>query len=93
MWRDKRASKPNIAVSTYAKKEEVEGTNKRRKVTRNPRMIHEYNNSMNGCDRGDQMISYYNTFNRKTVKWGKQMFAWCFEVTHKFIHHILLYER
>lgn len=56
-----------------AKKEEVEITNKGGKVT--TRMIHEYNNSMNGRDRGDQMISDYNTFSRKTAKWWKRMFA------------------
>ena len=36
---------------------------------------------MNGCDRMDQMLSYYNTFNRKTIKWWKRMFMWCFEVS------------
>lgn len=54
-----------------AKKEEVKVTNKGGKVT--TIMIHEYNNSMNGRDRGD--ISYYNTFSRKTAKWWKRMFA------------------
>ena len=36
---------------------------------------------MNGCDRMDQMISYYNIFNRKAVKWWKRLFMWCFEVS------------
>ena len=57
MWRDKKASKPVIAVSTYAKKKEVEVTNKRGQVTTKPKMINGYNSSMNGCDRGDQMVS------------------------------------
>ena len=74
MGRDKKASKPVIAVSTYTKKEEVEVSNKCGKVTTKPRMIYEYNNSMNGCDRRDQMISYYNIFNKKTVKWWNRMF-------------------
>ena len=35
---------------------------------------------MNGCDRIDQMLSYYNIFNRKTVKWWKRIFVWSLEV-------------
>ena len=41
MWRDKKASKPVIAVSTYTKKKEVEVTNKRGQVTTKPKMINE----------------------------------------------------
>ena len=89
MQSDKKASKPVIAVSTCAKKEEVEVTNKCGKVTAKPRMIYEYNNSMNGSDRGDQMTSYYNIFNKKTMKLWKRMFAWCFEVTQ--VNSFILY--
>ena len=89
MGRDKKASKPVIAVSTYTKKEEVEVSNKCGKVTTKPRMIYEYSNSMNGCDRRDQMISYYNIFNKKTVKWWNRMFAWCFELTQ--VNSFILY--
>ena len=35
---------------------------------------------MNGCDRIDQMLSYYNIFNRKTVKWWKRIFVCSLEV-------------
>ena len=86
MQRDKKASKPVIAVSTYTKKEEVEVTSKCGKVTTKPRMIYEYNNSMNGSDRGDQMTKI---FNKKTMKWWERMFAWCFEVTQ--VNSFILY--
>ena len=56
MLRDETANKPAIVVSTYTKKKEVKVTNKRRKVTTKPRMIHEDNNSINKCDRGDRMV-------------------------------------
>ena len=81
MWKDKKARKPVIAVSTYSIKGESEIANKRGTVTTKPFIVNEYNNSMNGCDRMDQMISYYNVFNRKTIKWWKRLFMWCFEVS------------
>ena len=46
-------------ILTYAKKEEVEVTNKRAKS----RLIYEYNNFINGRYRREQIISYLNTFN------------------------------
>ena len=67
-------------MSRHSVKGESEIINKRGIVTTKPNIIHEYNNSMNGCDRMDQMISYY-VFNKKTIKWWKRMFMWCFEVT------------
>ena len=81
MWKDKKAKKPVIVVSTHSIKGESEITNKRGIVTTKPNIIHEYNNSMDGCDRMDEMISYYNVFNRKTMKWWKRMFMRCFEVS------------
>ena len=36
-----------------------------------PKLVHEYNQNMNGVDHLDQMLSYY-AFNRKTVKWWKR---------------------
>ena len=75
MWKDKKAKKPVIVVSTHSVKGEPEITNKRGMVNWKPNIIHEYNNSMNSCDRMDQMISYY------VFKWWKRMFMWCFEVS------------
>ena len=78
---NKIAKKPVIVVSTHSVKEESEITNKRGIVTTKPNITHEYNNSMNGCDRMDQIISYYNVFNRKTIKFWKHMLMWCFEIS------------
>ena len=80
MWKNKIAKKPVIVVSTHSVKEESEITNKRGIVTTKPNIIHEYSNSTNGCDRMDQMISYY-VFNRKTIKFWKHMLMWCFEIS------------
>ena len=90
-WKDKKARKPVFAVSTYAVKSESNVTNKSGKVTTKPDIIHDYNFSMNGCDRSDQMLSYYNNFKRRTVKWWKRLFRWCIEVTqvNAFILHCL----
>ena len=80
-WKDKKASKPVIIVSTHSTKEEVEITNKRGITSMKPAVIEAYNRCMNGCDRMDQMASYYNVFNRKTIKWWKRMFMWCLEIS------------
>ena len=37
----------------------------------------------------DSLISYYNIFNRRTVKWYKRLFTWCIEVTQ--INAFILY--
>ena len=79
-WKDKKAKKPVVIVSTHATKGESEITTKRGIVLSKPCIIQSYNNAMNGCDRMDQMLSYYNIFNRKTIKWWKRMFMWCLEV-------------
>ena len=70
-WKDKKACKPVIAVSTYAVKGNSDVSNKRGKVTVKPTIIEDYNQSMNGCD---------NVLNRKTVKWWKRLFVWTMEL-------------
>ena len=87
VWKDKKARKPVIAVSTYGVKGNVDVSNKRGVITVKPTIIHDYNLSMNGCDRMDQMLSYYNAFNHKTVKWWKRIFIWSLEVAqvHSYI--------
>lgn len=89
MWKDKKASKPVIAVSTYSEKDTTDVTSKRGVVTNKPTMINDYNKFMNGCDRGDQMVSYYNDFNRKTIKWWKRILMWCLEVSQ--VNSYILY--
>lgn len=54
---------------------EVISTGKRDRRTgeeiQKPKMVHEYNQHMNGVDTFDQNIKYYS-FNRKTWKWWKR---------------------
>ena len=35
---------------------------------------------MNGCDRLDQLASYYINIARKTIKWWKRIFQWLIEI-------------
>ena len=35
---------------------------------------------MNGCDKADQMLSYYGHHQRKSVKWWKKIFYWLIEL-------------
>ena len=67
-WQDKKARKPVIAVSTMYTKGMSEISGHHGKVTPKPDLIHYYNLNMNGCDRLDQLVSYYNNLKRKTVK-------------------------
>ena len=51
-----------------------------------PTMVHGYNSSMNGCDRMDQMISYYGCHSRKTIKWWRKVFTWIIEILQSNAH-------
>lgn len=75
IWRDKKANKPVIIVSKYTTKGGTKVQNRHRKVTTKPNVISDFNNAMNNYDRNDQMVSYYNGFNKKTIKWWKSMFV------------------
>ena len=57
-WRDKKAKKTCVMVSTNAtaKLIEVRG---RRGNTIKPAIVHAYNKAMNGCDKADQNIALY----------------------------------
>lgn len=82
MWKDKKTRNPVVLVSTASSKGDVEVRNTRRNQLRiKPKVVHDYNESMNGCDKLDQMISYYNNFDRKTVKWWKRLFMWIIEIS------------
>ena len=65
MWR------PVIIVLTSATKGDTEMQNKPSKITK-PNVINDYNNAMNGCDENDQIVSHYNSFYKKTIKWWKE---------------------
>ena len=56
-----------------------------------PASIHAYNHSMNGCDRMDQMLSYYGCHNRKTIKWWRKIFTWMLELTQCNTHSHTFY--
>ena len=79
-WRDKKAEKPCILVSTKAIVQDMTITWKRGNEVTLPSLIHDYNQSMNGCDRVDQSVSYYGQFTRKTIKWWKRIFFWLMEI-------------
>lgn len=88
-WRDKKSRKPVIVVSTKSKAGNVEVQRKREKVTM-PETIRDYNVNMNGCDRIDQMLSYYGHFTRKTIKWWKRVYYWLLELVQ--INSFILYK-
>ena len=88
-WQDKKAKKPVLIVSTKFTKGDTMVRNKRGVDVVKPLVIHEYNCSMNGCDHLDQMISYYNNFDRKTHKWWKRIFMWILEVSQ--INSFIIY--
>ena len=47
-----------------------------------PTLIYEYNQSMTGCDRLDQLVRCYNNFGQTTVKWLEKDLTWTIEVCH-----------
>ena len=68
MWKDKKASTPVVAVSTKDVAGSVDVITKKGTTVLKPCIIQNYNLSMNGCARVDQNVSYYNNFNRQTLK-------------------------
>ena len=51
-----------------------------------PAPIHGYNFAMNGCDRMDQLVSYYGCHGRKTIKWWRKLFSWILEIVQCNAH-------
>ena len=80
-WRAAQKKKPVIMVSTEscAKPTTVTSVATRRTSVK-PKVVDDYNRSMNGVDRADQYTVYYS-FIRKSVKWWRKLFFWLFEVT------------
>ena len=54
-----------------------------------PKVVDEYNMSMNGVDKADQFTVYYS-FIRKSRKWWRKLFFWVFEVT--VVNSYILYK-
>ena len=79
IWRDKKAKKPCVLVSTNADNSNAD-VQRKREVVEMPALIHKYNSCMNGCDRSDQMVSYFGTHERRSKKWWKKLYHWMFEV-------------
>ena len=84
MWKYKKAKKPVIVVSFKHSNSLMDVTTKRGKVIRKPTLINIYNQSVNGCERLDQLFSYYNNLDHKTVKWWKRIFTWIIEVVRAY---------
>lgn len=78
-WRDKKAKKPCVLVSTESSVKTVSVRRKQGSVDL-PEVVHSYNKTMNGCDRVDQAVAYYGQFSRKTKKWWKCIFLWLLEI-------------
>ena len=79
-FRDKKAKKHFVVVSTKSTYANVSVKNKRSTKIK-PSNVNSYNHNMNGCDRVDQMVSYYSAYQRKTHKWWKKLFHWSLEIT------------
>lgn len=76
-WRDKKAKKPCVLVST---KSEASMVDVDKADTKKPQMVLQYNKAMNGCDRVDQNVSYYGVHERRSKKWWKKIFFWLLEI-------------
>lgn len=87
-WRDKKAKKPCLLVTTSGANDMVE-VQRKREVVEMPAVVNEYNTCMNGCDLADQMVGYYSQFERKTYKWWKRVFFWLLEITQ--VNSYILY--
>ena len=84
-WQDKKKKNPVAMLTTHGSHAFVDVVEGRRALQK-PSPIHAYNKSMNGCDRLDQMVSYYGLHNRKAYKWWKKVFTWILEVVQVNAH-------
>ena len=80
-WKDKKAKKPVLLVSTRAEAGDILVKNKTK-----PSAINSYNQYMNGCDLADQKVGYYGMQNRKTSKWWKKLYHWIMEIACSNAH-------
>jgi hypothetical protein len=76
-FRDKKAKKHCVLVSTKATVADY--THPVKNKTK-PLVINNYNHAMGGCDRVDQIITYYSNIARKSYKWWKKIFHWILEI-------------
>ena len=64
-WKDRREV---LTVSNAHNPEMVKVSNRRGNEKMKPNIVRDYNNSMSGIDRSDQMLSYHSGL-RKTLRW------------------------
>ena len=76
-WKDKRDI---LMLSTAHKHEMVRVKNRRGQETMKPAEIRDYNGSMGGVDRADQLMAYY-CIPRKTIKWYKKVVFYLLDVS------------
>ena len=67
-WKDKREV---LTMSNAHNPEMVKVSNRRGKEKMKPNIVRDYNNSMSGIDRSDQMLSYHSGL-RKTLRWYRK---------------------
>ena len=68
MWKDKEAKRPVIAVTSKHSNSMIDVTTKRGRVTTKLTLIHQYYQSVNGCNHLDKFVSYYINLYQNTVK-------------------------
>ncbi|XP_035824731.1 piggyBac transposable element-derived protein 4-like [Aplysia californica] len=84
-WRDKKAKKPCVLVSTNANAE-MKTVRANGGEASKPAMVVEYNQAMNGFDAADQNISYYGVHECRSKKWWKKIIFWLLEITQVNAH-------
>jgi len=67
-WKDKRDV---LMISNAHAPKMMPVTNRRGEEKQKPNMVKDYNDSMSGIDRSDQMLSYHSGL-RKTLRWYKK---------------------
>ena len=73
-WRAARKKKPLIMVSTESSAQSVKVRSRATvRTALKPKVVDEYNLSMNGVDKADQYTVYY-AFVRKSRKWWRKLF-------------------
>lgn len=67
-WKDKRDV---LMISNSHVPKMISATNRKGKEKQKPNMVKDYNDSMSGIDRSDQILSYHSGL-RKTLRWYKK---------------------
>ena len=75
-WKDKRDV---LTISNAHSPTLIKVTNRLGKEKEKPNIVRDYNDSMSGIDRSDQMLSYHSGL-RKTLRWYKKAGAHILEI-------------